>query len=170
VQQLMEAGNAVLCIDPFLTGEQHGVTATTERVRIGGFMDTFQPTDAAYRAQDIVTAIAFLRARRDLTESVALVGLEGAGVWALLASAVDGAVRTTVADLGDFDPDSDDAWATDYYIPCIRSIGDLKTAAALARPGVLYVAGTQAADYLTPYGAVALPGGLPRASVFTLLD
>ena len=62
VQGLIDAGHAVLCIDPFLTGEQRGVTEQVQRLRAYGFMDTFQPTDTGYRVQDVITAAAFLRA------------------------------------------------------------------------------------------------------------
>lgn len=139
VAGLIAAGKAVLCIDPFLTGEERGVVAPVERLRVGTFMDTFQPTDTGYRVQDVITAVAFLRARRDLSDAVSVAGLNGAGVWAMFACAVDGAVETAVADLSGFDPNSDEAWAAQYYVPCIRSIGDVKTAAALIAPAPLYV-------------------------------
>ena len=158
VQGLIDSGKAVLCIDPFLTGEQLGVTEPVERLREGGFMDTFQPTDTGYRVQDVVTAMAFLRMRRDLTDSVSVAGLGSAGVWTLLASAVDGRAAATYADLSGFDPTSDEAWVAQYYVPCIRSIGDVKTAAALVAPAPLYVA---TADAAAPAG---MPGAVPVAA------
>jgi len=161
VKGLLDAGKAVLCIDPFLTGEQRGVTSPVERLRVGPFMDTFQPTDTGYRVQDIITAAAFLRARRDLTDNIGVAGVDTAGVWALFASAVDGAMETTFADLSGFDPASDKAWVNQYYIPCIRSIGDVKTAAALVSPAPLYVATADATLHENLFGAVpvAADGG-----------
>lgn len=156
VSGLIAGGKAVLCIDPFLTGEQHGVTKPNERVRIGTFMDTFQPTDTAYRAQDVVTAAAFLRSRRDLSDTVSVAGLDEAGVWALLGSAVDGTFKTTYADLSGFDSTSDEAWVAQYYVPCIRSIGDLRTASALVAPNALYVAKAGAVVPAGMIGAVAV--------------
>ena len=169
VAALIASGKAVLCIDPFLTGEQLGVTQRTERLRVGGFMDTFQPTDTGYRVQDIITAGAFLRARRDLTDDIAVAGLDDAGIWTLLASAVDGDFTTTYADFNGFSADSDEAWVDKHYVPCIRSVGDVKTAAALIAPKPLYVGGIAEANTLTVFGAVSTGTGPVGAQLATLL-
>ncbi len=134
VQSLIDAGKAVLCIDTFLTGEHHAPGKRMERMRVGDFMDTFQPTDTGYRVQDILTAMAFLRARRDLTENIALAGLGDAGVWALLAAAIDGDLSRVLVDFNGFNPDDDKQWVERHYIPCIRSVGDIQTALALIAP------------------------------------
>jgi hypothetical protein len=132
VAGLLAQGKAVLAIDAFLVGEAHGAFAATERRREGGFMDTFQPTDTGYRVQDVLTAVAFLQARRDLTDDVDVVGLGAAGVWTLLARAIEAAPKgATVVDWNGFDPQDDEAWLKDYYVPCIRSVGDVQTAMAL---------------------------------------
>ncbi len=169
VSSLIEAGKAVLCIDPFLTGEELGTTNRTERLRIGKFMDTFQPTDMGYRVQDIITAGAFLRARRDLSDDIAVAGLDDAGIWALFASAVDGGFSTTYADFNGFDSNSDDAWVEKHYTPCIRSIGDVKTAAALVAPSPLYVAGASEANALAQLGAVSVGASATDAQLAALL-
>jgi hypothetical protein len=134
VAGLIAQGKAVLCIDPFLIGECNAPRARTERLRKGNFMDTFQPTDTGYRVQDVLTALGFLRARRDLTGRVNVAGLGAAGMWALFAGAIDGQVPVTVADLDQFPVNDDEAWVKNYYIPCIRSIGDVRTAAAMILP------------------------------------
>lgn len=131
---LMAQGKAVLCIDAFLTGEHHGTMKPAERIREGKFMDTFQPTDTGYRVQDVLTATAFLRARRDMTGRVNVAGLAEAGLWCVFASAIDGQIPVTVADLNQFPLDDDSAWVKTYYIPCIRSVGDIKTAVAMIEP------------------------------------
>ncbi len=169
VASLIGAGKAVLCIDPFLVGEQAGVLKQTKRMRVGGFMDTFQPTDTGYRVQDVITAAAFLRARRDLSNTLDVVGQDEAGVWVLLASAVDGAFATTIADLSNFDRHDDDAWVKRYYVPCIRSVGDVATAAGLIAPHTLYIAGSEAAQELAPYGAVSVGNAATAAQLATLL-
>lgn len=169
VQGLIDAGKAVLCIDPFLTGEQRGIMAPVERVQIGNYMDTFQPTATGYRVQDVITAAAFLRARRDLTDTVSLAGRGSAGVWALFASAVDGAMATTWADLSGFDPASDAAWAAQYYVPCIRAIGDVRTAAALIAPAPLYVAAAGALEPVDMPGAVPVAAGAGDTALLGLL-
>ena len=129
----------MLAIDAFLLGEHHAPQAPTKRKSVGGFMDTFQPTDTGYRIQDVLTSLAYLRSRRDLTETIDLVGLDQAGLWCLFASAMDGRTRTTVIDANGFDPDDDEAWVETYYTPCIRAVGDVDTAAALIAPRRLVV-------------------------------
>jgi len=146
VKGLIEQGKAVLCMDAFLLGEHNAPDKRAERLEAGKFMDTFQPTDTDCRIQDILTALAFLRARRDMTGRVNLIGLEEAGLWCLFASAIDNQVAVTVADLNAFPVDNDDAWIKDYYIPCIRSIGDVRTAAALIAPRTLLVVNTERAE------------------------
>ncbi len=163
---LIASGKAVLCIDPFLLGEHRGVITPTERVRIGGFMDTFQPTDFGYRVQDIITAGAFLHARRDLTDDIALAGLDDAGIAALFASAVGGTFSTTYVDFNGFNADSDADWVAKNYTPCIRSIGDVKTAAALVAPAPLYVSG---ANGLARFGAIDVGADVNESALLQLL-
>jgi len=138
----MDAGKAVMAIDAFLIGEHHSPWKRTMRYREGNFMDTFQPTDTGYRIQDVLTALTYLRQRRDLTDSVDLIGLGAGGMWCLFASALDGSVGLTVVDANQFENDNDEAWVNDYYIPCVRSIGDVRTAAALIAPRRLMVMNT----------------------------
>jgi len=140
VMGLLAQGKAVLCIDAFLIGEHHAPDARTERLQAGRFMDTFQPTDTGYRVQDVLTALAFLRARRDITGRVDLVGLGDGGLWCLFASAVDGDVPRTFVDMNGFDPEDDAQWVDRFYVPCIRAVGDVRTAATLISPRALRVA------------------------------
>ena len=139
VAGLIAQGKAVMVIDAFLIGEHHSPLARTERRAAGQFSDTFQPTDTGCRIQDVVTALAYLRSRRDFTGVTDLVGLGDGGVWCLFASALDGNVRKTVVDANGFDVQDDKAWAAKHYIPCIRAIGDVATAAALIAPRPLIV-------------------------------
>jgi len=161
VAGLIAQGKAVLAIDAFLLGEHHAPQARTARKSVGGFMDTFQPTDTGYRIQDVVTALAYLRSRRDLSGTIDLVGLELAGLWCLFASALDGRTRTTVIDANHFDPDDDESWVERYYTPCIRAVGDVDTAAAMTAPRRLVVcnAGESFVDGVrSAYEAVAEDG------------
>ncbi len=131
VRGLISRGKAILCIDAFLTGEHHAPDQRTERVREGRYMDTFQPTDAGYRVQDVLTALAFLDSRRDLTGKVAVAGFQDAGLWCLFASAIAGAPATVLADLNGFPLDEDRAWAKRFYSPCILAVGGEQTAVAM---------------------------------------
>ena len=150
VKGLMDAGKAVLCVDVFLQGEQHAPAKKTLRQRVGNYMDTFQPTTTGYRVQDVLTAAAFLHARRDLSGRIALIGLTQAGLWTMLAAAIDSGITDTIVDLNEFNPEDDEAWVADYYIPCIRAAGDLQTAAALIAPRKLTLFNTGQAAMTTP--------------------
>ncbi len=137
VAGLMAQGKAVMAIDTFLLGEHNGPDGPAQRKQEGGFMDTFQPTDTGCRIQDILTSVAYLLSRRDFTGAVDVVGLEDGGLWCLFASALDGRIRRTFVDANRFDPADDQAWVSTNYVPCIRSIGDVATAAAMIAPRTL---------------------------------
>jgi hypothetical protein len=134
VAGLIAQGKAVMAIDAFLIGEHHGPWKRMERKQAGDFMDTFQPTDTGYRVQDVLTSISYLRSRRDFSGKIDVAGLAEGGMWCLLASAIDDRVGKTVIDGNHFDADDDAAWVQEYYVPCIRGVGDVETAAALIAP------------------------------------
>ena len=94
------------------------------------------------------------------TMSTAVAGLKDAGLWCLLAAAMDPAVGRVFADLNGLDLDDDNAWAARHYIPCIRSVGDVRTALALVapRPCLLANVKTAEAPALTWLGAEEAPG------------
>lgn len=133
VESLLAQGKAVLTIDVFLQGEHQSPYAETVRER-GPFSDTFLPTDTGYRVQDVLTSLAWLRSRRDMTGTVSVAGFGEGGIWSLFAAAIDGRVARVVVDVMQFDPDADHAWMKHFYIPCIRAIGDVDTAAAMLAP------------------------------------
>ena len=167
---LMAQGKAVLSIDAFLTGEHNAPDQRTKRRRQGNYMDTFQPTDTGYRVQDVLTAIAFLRSRRDMTGQVDLAGLGAAGIWCLFASAIDGQVPKTIADLNGFTADNDEAWVDTYYIPCIRSVGDIQTAVALTASRSLVLINAANSPIANPLGARVEAGPLDTATLLAVLE
>jgi len=134
VKTLLAKGKAVLAIDAFLLGEHHAPDAERIRTNKAKFNDTFMPTDTGCRVQDIITARAFLAARYDLTGSVDLAGIEAGGLWCLLAGTVDNGFRRVLVDMNQFDIDDDKAWEEHYYVPALRTIGDVP--AALLAGGV----------------------------------
>ena len=131
VKGLLEQGKTVLAIDTFLTGEHQEPLKGTKRRR-DKFPDTFLPSDTAYRVQDILTASAYLRAYE--TAPSAIAGLGEAGMWALFAAALDPETPEVLCDANGFDPGDDAAWIARHYVPCIRAIGDVHTAAACLAP------------------------------------
>ena len=151
VSGLIAQGKAVLAIDAFLIGEHNTPWKRAVRKQVGDFMDTFQPTDTGYRVQDVLTAVSYLKSHRDISGRIDVVGLEEAGLWCLLASAMDDRIAKTVIDGNRFDVEDDAGWAENYYIPCIRSVGDVETAAALIahRPLVCFSAADSLAARIT---------------------
>jgi dienelactone hydrolase len=144
VRELLDKGRAVLVIDVFGQGEHNSPLAAAAPRDTGRFPDTFEPTDTGRRVQDVLTALAYCRSRRDTTGRTHLVGLGDAGVWCLFASAVDDKAVRIFVDANAFANESDEAWVEKHYIPCIRSVGDLSTAATFiaARGGALSIANT----------------------------
>lgn len=132
VRDAIDHGAMVLVIDPFLIGEHHSPFAHTKRLQ-EGFQDTYQMTDTGYRVQDVLTAIGFLRARRDCTGVIEVSGRDGAAPWVLLAGAIDGGLAKVGAFPGD-ELRSDDPWLSDYYLPGILGVGGVETALYLYDP------------------------------------
>jgi dienelactone hydrolase len=148
---LLKRGNAVLAIDSFLTGE---ADKADERLK-DKFFTTFYRTDAAERVQDIVTALCYLSSksgeaksplalsRRDSAVSkgaaaVDLIGLDKSGLDCLFARAFAAVPGSTLIDAAKFDA-SDQAFADCFFVPGIRRVGDIRTAAALVAPNRLVI-------------------------------
>ena len=81
---------------------------------------------------------------------VTLIGMEQAGVWAMLAAPAADAV---IADCNQLDLTNDAALLTDdLFVPCLRRMGDFRTILTLAAPHPLLLHNTgakfTAADWL----------------------
>ena len=141
VAGLLERGQRVLVIDCFLTGEASG-----ERKRDVKYFTTYNRTDLAERVQDILTAIAYLRGREDVTR-INLVGVGEAGLWCLLARALthtSAGLGRVAVDAARFDSASDAEFAARLFCPHLRAAGDFVTAAALTAPAPLLIHNTGA--------------------------
>lgn len=121
----------VMAIDTFRTG-----MALSERKTDVQFFATYNRTDDAERIQDIVTAIAHLQQEYD---RVHIVGIGMAGLWVLMAAAVVEVDGKIIVDANQFDANDDNEFVKKLFIPCLRRIGDLKTALALVAPRPLLV-------------------------------
>jgi hypothetical protein len=133
IQKHIDQGKAVLLIDPFLIGEHNSPSSITLRVRIGGFMDTFQPTDTANRIQDILTATSYIRSRRDMTGNIQIAGHNNAAVWVKFATALDPTLISENKGKNTFDRINDTQWVEQFYIPSIRTLGGLQLADVLSK-------------------------------------
>lgn len=132
VKTLLAKGRTVLAIDTFLTGE---ADRDDERLK-QTFFTTFYRTDAAERVQDVITALAYVKSRGG--QAIDLIGLAGCGLECLFARAFAGVAGSTAIDLGGFDA-SDEAFEGKFFVPCIRRVGDVRTAAALIAPARLMI-------------------------------
>ena len=138
VSGLLERGQAVMAIDPFLIGEYNSPFEPARRELKGFYLTTFNPTDDALRVQDVLTSLVYLENRRDV-DKVNLVGLENAGIWCLLARGLAENVARTAVDLAAFDPEDDKQWRNRALVPGMRRLGGLRTAAAVVAPDPLYI-------------------------------
>jgi dienelactone hydrolase len=136
VSRLLATGQTVLTIDCFLTGEFNPDGGTTERKRDVNHFTTFNRTDVADRVQDILTAIGYLRSRRDVS-AVNLIGEGEAGLWCLLARSQAPQVSAAAIDCMALDTSDDASYAGPRFIPGLRRAGGFPAAAALSATGRL---------------------------------
>src|SRR5438445_409910 len=102
VKAVLDRGQSVVVLDPLLVGESLDPAAPAERRPSTVHYDTYNPTLAEDRAQDLATVLAWTKALPDVRE-VSLVAEAGIGPLALLARpALEGLSRTAI-DLGEFD-------------------------------------------------------------------
>src|ERR1700733_1028370 len=95
VSALVSAGRPVLLVDVFQTGK-----AVAARDLSGKFFLPFNASDDANRVQDILTALAFLEARK--TGKPEVLGIGKAGLWAMFAKAMAPVEVTLSGDMATF--------------------------------------------------------------------
>jgi hypothetical protein len=161
VSSLLTAGHGVLLLDCWGIGEAKIPPARDEQAAKIKHYLTYNRSDDANRIQDILTALGYLRAQRAIVR-VNLAGLDGAGVWALMARTQAPFVNKTAADLNRM-PGTDDAFLRRLLIPAVRGIGDLTTAAALIAPGSLCLHNAGSAVDGEAAGRAFAAAGRPRA-------
>jgi hypothetical protein len=136
VADLLRRGQRVLTVSPFLVGGSPSNTGCRDTG--APHFHTYNPSNASCRIQDILTALAFLQARADVT-TCRLAGVGAAGLWCLFARALAPDVGHTIVDANRFRVGNDAQWTEHLYIPAVRAAGDLRTAGALIAPAPLYV-------------------------------
>ena len=116
--------------------EASGLVATLElptpdlsTIPNSSFRDTFHPTPTAHQIQDVTIALAYLRQMSG--SETYLIGLEGCSSLALLAAAVAPDLVTSVTVDVDALPANDADWVSRAYVPGLRGIGGVATAAAI---------------------------------------
>ena len=135
-QGLLQTGQAVLVVAPFLTDG----AAREGYDEADPLYHTYNQATMACRVQDILTGLAYLDQHLRVGKRH-LVGQGEAGVWCLFARALAGGVGSTAVDWGGRDLGDDQAWSGALFAPGIRALGDVRTALALCAPGRLLVHG-----------------------------
>jgi dienelactone hydrolase len=141
VVQLLENSQAVLAIDCFLTGESVALDSRAEKIAETPHWSTYNRSDLSNRVQDILTGLAYLDTRPEVS-SRRLVGIGDGGLWALLARGLSRNVEATAVDVAQFDNNSDDSFLERLASPGLRRAGDVRTAGALSAPGRLLIHNT----------------------------
>jgi dienelactone hydrolase len=123
VKQLAAAGRPALLIDAFQAGAAKAPRDLSRKHYL-----TFQLSDDARRAQDILTALKYLEGlKRGRPE---LIGLEKAAVWSLFAAAVAPIPLKLKADVRSFQGE-DKEFVQQFFVPGIKRAGGLPAAMAL---------------------------------------
>ena len=137
--RLIGRGRQVLLLDSFQTGQKAESNVQSACDYDANHFTTYNRTDLQNRVQDLIRAVAYLRAQPGISR-VLLVGEGRAGIAALLAAPAADAVA---ADCDGLDLTTDGALlANDLYVPGLRRMGDFRTAATLAAPHPLLLHNT----------------------------
>jgi hypothetical protein len=162
VAALLASGRAVLAIDPYLVGDSPDPEVLKEHQKNKNFFAAYNRTVAVERVQDILTAVAWLRAHGG-AKSVDVVGLDKAGAWCLLAAPYLPEGTRVVADLARLTGDDDPRWLDDLFSPCILKAGGLWTAGALAAPRPLFLHNFAEGFDTRPFRGAYRAAGAPEA-------
>jgi len=131
-KKLAASGYLVMTLDCYQTGE-----AMCERNKSTRFFTTYNRTDTSYQVQDIVDSLCYLKEQKGAAQ-ICLVGFSEAGLWALLAGAVAPVAARTVVDMAKF-AEEDESYVKRLFIPGLRKVGGIQTAAILHAPRALYL-------------------------------
>jgi len=158
---LLAKGHLVAAPDIFMTGTLAGPNPmTTSKVE---FFAGYNRTVIANRVHDILTEVA---AARKVSNEVYLVGLEGAGPWVMLASALAGdAVKRTAADANGFEFANVKDRGDVNFLPGAMRYGGLYNLSALAAPGEMMVFNAGDSDTAPLMAAYAAAGASTKCRV-----
>jgi len=124
-KEILASGRPLLIVDPFRPNR-----ARTDHERFDKYFLSYNRSDDAERVQDILTGLAFLRARTKAKAEI--IGLGKAGVYALFAAAVAPVETSVMADLHGFSG-SDEDFRDHFFVPGIQRAGGLNTALRLVK-------------------------------------
>jgi hypothetical protein len=123
VEKLMQSGRPVLIVEPFTSN-----AARVRKQRFDQYFLSYNRTDAADRVQDILTALAFLKAQPGGRPE--LLGLGDGGIWCVFAAAIAPIAIDVIADLNGFGG-SDEDFRDRFFVPGVQRAGGLSAALKL---------------------------------------
>ncbi len=121
--QIVRSGRPLLLIEPF-----RSAPARTQNYQARQYFLSYNQTDGVNRAQDVLTALAFLRSHT--RGKLELIGVGDAGIWCLFAAAVAPVEIELLADLAGFSG-SDTDFRDRFFVPGIQRAGGLQAALRL---------------------------------------
>jgi len=128
-KQLLKSNRPVLMIDPFMSGDLR-----SRQFQVDDYFLSYNRTEEAERVQDVLTALAFLKARTK--NQPELIGMESAGIRSVFAAAVAPFKVDVVADMVGF-AGSDQDFVNRFFVPGIQRAGGLDGALRLITARVL---------------------------------
>ncbi len=149
------AGSTVFIFNPYPLSETPIIPADIRHPT------TYNPTPAARLVSLIREAARQIRERPGIT-SLDVEAVGSAGPPALLARAFMPGIRSTRIDFRGFDPDRDEAYLGELFIPLLRRAGDFRTAVALIAPGRLSLTGAPEGPFTQWARDVYLSAGSPE--------
>jgi hypothetical protein len=147
VRKLLDAGNSVVSVDLFLTGEFLEPGKPAHRLKINrknaGLTFAYNRPLISNRVHDVLTAVAALR-KNEQVRKIRLVGTGDAGPCALLAAALlHDQLTDVIADARDVDYEKIPAATDAAFLPGALKYGGLGGLVGLAAPTALDVFGTE---------------------------
>lgn len=136
IAQLVQAGYLIMTIDPFAIG-----TLPRERQLPNDhdwFEATFNPPTLGRQVQDYMTSLAYLNQQ---AAPVAIAAWGRASAGAILAAAQSPAAKQLAVDLSGIALDADETYLGDWFLPNLRTWGDLRLPLTTWTPKPLWLAG-----------------------------
>ncbi|MDP8246038.1 MAG: acetylxylan esterase [Candidatus Hinthialibacter antarcticus] len=134
---LLDSGRAVMIANVY---KPNALKPTRSPEEVSHFY-TYNPSDTALRVQDSLTCLSYLESRADI-DKISLVGIGNAGLWSLLAGVLHDGVDAIIANVSQFDLDSDEAYLQRLFVPHIQRAGGLQMAQAVIAPRPLFIHNT----------------------------
>jgi hypothetical protein len=136
---LLERGQTVVGFDPLLVGESADPSSFQVRRPDTVHFETYNPSLAIDRLQDLATVLAWARSREG-NRQINLIGQGNNGPLVLLALPLFDAIGRAAIDLNGFDyGNGSKPIPPALHVPGVLQFGALKAAAALASPAPLWI-------------------------------